>query len=73
MRHLETFRRYGLFVDRNSAQPRRARPDDQGRELPVKSFEAYKDWCQQVRDNWEEESELSANPRRPNRFAEWGR
>jgi hypothetical protein len=73
VRHLETFRRYGLFTDRTVSQPRKERPDGQGRELPVKSWEAYREWCQSVRDNWEEESELSANPRRAGRFTDWGR
>lgn len=73
MRHLETFRRYGLFVDRSVSQPRKQRPEAQGRELPVKSWEAYRDWCQQVRDNWEAETEFPSNPRRTDRFADWGR
>lgn len=38
-----------------------------GTELPVKSWEAYKNWCEQVRENWEEESEDSASTNsRPN-------
>ncbi|MEO0974842.1 MAG: hypothetical protein AAFX85_17275 [Pseudomonadota bacterium] len=73
MRHLEAFRRHGLFVDRSLSQARKGRPDAQGRELPVKSWEDYKDWCQQVRDNWEEDAEQVARPRRASRFAEWGR
>lgn len=73
MRHLEAFRRHGLFVDRSVSQPRRERPGGQGRELPVKSWEAYRDWCQQVRDNWDSDAEMAANPRRPSRLAEWGR
>lgn len=73
MRHLEAFRRYGLFVDRSVTQPRKERPGGQGRELPVKSWDDYKDWCQQVRDNWDEEDERSANPRRADQYAEWGR
>ena len=73
MRHLEAFRRHGLFVDRSVASARKERPAGQGRELPVKSWEAYKDWCQQVRDNWEGDGEMTANPRRVSRFAEWGR
>jgi hypothetical protein len=70
---LETFRRYGLFVDGSVSQPRKERPEAQGRELPVKSWEDYRNWCQQVRDNWEGETEMSASPRRPVRFADWGR
>jgi hypothetical protein len=74
VRHLEAFRRYGLFVDRSVSQPRKERPSAQGRELPVKSWEAYRDWCQQVRDNWQDDDDAPApNPRRISPFADWGR
>lgn len=73
MKHLEAFRRHGLFVDRSVAHSRKERPAGQGRELPVKSWEAYRDWCQQVRDNWDGETEQALSQRRASRFADWGR
>ena len=73
MRHLEAFRRHGLFVDRSVSHSRRERPAGQGRELPVKSWEAYKDWCQEVRDNWEEDGEQGTSVASAGHPADWGR
>ncbi len=30
-------------------------------DLPVKSWEAYKTWCDQIKDNWEEQTEESTS------------
>ncbi len=30
-------------------------------DLPVKSWEAYKNWCDQIKDNWEEQTEESTS------------
>jgi len=32
-----------------------AEPHDRQRDMPVKSWDAYRDWCKRVRDSWHDD------------------